>query len=221
MAQNELTYEYLKEQTEYIQNQINKIRDSVKDKQSWIAWQTVNESSRREATAKAKLKATCQEKRIHMWKKHFGNLLVKSPTVTHEQIMKIISNQRDIKLKQFTQELDSELRKIKNMKAVGLHEIPPKIWMTREFDDILLQQCNAAYNQNTINRWRKGGILPFPAKHDLGIAKNYRGITLTSIAAKIYNVLLCNCIKPKIYKRTKMASGEIDPHHKFWLSVEF
>ena len=37
-AQNELTNVYLKEQTEYIQNEINKNRDSVEDKQSTIAW---------------------------------------------------------------------------------------------------------------------------------------------------------------------------------------
>ena len=41
-------------------------------------------------------------------------------------------------------------------------------------------------------------ILPFPKKGDLGFAKNYRGITLTSIAAKIYNALLRNRIEPKI-----------------------
>ena len=41
-------------------------------------------------------------------------------------------------------------------------------------------------------------ILPFPKKSDLGLAKDYRGITLTSIAAKIYNVLLRNCTEPKI-----------------------
>ena len=34
----------------------------------------------------------------------------------------------------------------------------------------------------------KGCILPFPKKGDLGLAKNYRGITLTSIAAKMYNI---------------------------------
>ena len=45
----------------------------------------------------------------------------------------------------------------------------------------------------------KGCILPFPKKGDLGLAKNYRGITLTSIAAKIYNALLWNRIEPKIY----------------------
>ena len=44
----------------------------------------------------------------------------------------------------------------------------------------------------------KGCILPFPKKGDLGLAKNYRCITLTSIAAKIYNALLRNCIEPKI-----------------------
>ena len=44
----------------------------------------------------------------------------------------------------------------------------------------------------------KGCILPLPKNGDLGLAKNYRGITLTSIAAKIYNALLRNRIEPKI-----------------------
>ena len=44
----------------------------------------------------------------------------------------------------------------------------------------------------------KGCILPFPKNGDLGLAKNYRGITLTSIAAKIYNAQLRNLIEPKI-----------------------
>ena len=44
----------------------------------------------------------------------------------------------------------------------------------------------------------KGCILPFPKKGNLGLAKNYRSITLTSIAAKIYNALIRNRIEPKI-----------------------
>ena len=69
-AQNELANIYLKEQTEYILNQIDKIRDSVEDRQSRIAWQTAIEVSRRKSTAKAKLKATSQQERIQLWKKH-------------------------------------------------------------------------------------------------------------------------------------------------------
>ena len=45
---------------------------------------------------------------------------------------------------------------------------------------------------------KRAASSPFPKKGDLRLAKNYRGITLTSIAAKIYNTLLRNCIEPKI-----------------------
>ena len=83
-AQNELASTYLKEQTEYIQNQIDKIRDTVEDRQSRIAWQTINEVSRRKSTAKAKLKATNQQERIKLWKQHFENLQGNPPKVTHE-----------------------------------------------------------------------------------------------------------------------------------------
>ena len=190
-TQKELANIYLKEQTEYIQNQIDNIRDSVEDRQSRIAWQMINEVSRRKSTTKAKLKATSQQDRIHLWKQHFENLLGNLPEVTHEPITRIISEQLDIKLGPFTQEeLDSVLKKIKNRKAAGLDEIPPEVWKTRKFDDILLRHCNAVYNQNPIDRWMKGCILPFPKKGDLKLANNYRGITLTSIAAKIYNALL-------------------------------
>ena len=44
----------------------------------------------------------------------------------------------------------------------------------------------------------KGCTRPFPKKGDLVLAKNYRGITLTSIPAKIYNALQRNRIDPNI-----------------------
>ena len=219
-AQYQLAGIYLKERTEYIQNQIDKIRDSVKDKQSRIASQTINEVSRRKSTAKAKLKAANQQERIKLWKQHFENLLGNPPKVTQEPIARIISKQLGIKLGPFTKEvLDSVLRKIQNRKAAGLDEIPPEVWKTRQFDDILLRHCNAVYNQNPIDTWMKGCILPFPKKGDLRLAKNYRGITLTSIAAKIYNALLRNCIEPKMdnilrknqngFRRNKSTTSKI------------
>ena len=71
-AQNELASIYLKKQpqTEYMQNQIDKIRDSVEDWQFGIAWQTINEVSRRNSSVKAKLRATNQQEGIKLWK-HF------------------------------------------------------------------------------------------------------------------------------------------------------
>ena len=176
--------------------------------------------SKRKNTAKAKLKAANQQERIKLWKQHFENLLGNPSKITLEPITRIISKQVNIKLGPFTQEeLDSVLRKIRNRKAAELDEIPPEVWKTRQFDHILLRHCNAVYNQHPIDRWMKGCILPFPKKGDLGLAKNYRGITLKSIAAKIYNALLRNRIEPKIdniLRKTKMASEEIDPRpHKY------
>ena len=53
---------YQKEQLEFIQGQINKIRNSVKDRQSWLAWQMVNEVSRIKSTLYIEAKS-CQPRR--------------------------------------------------------------------------------------------------------------------------------------------------------------
>ena len=73
---------------------------------------TVNEVNKKKSTVEAKLKAAGQEEQKHLWKQHFKNLLGKPSKVQDEPITKIISNQLDIKLGQFTQELDLVLRKI-------------------------------------------------------------------------------------------------------------
>ena len=127
-AQYQLAGIYKKEPTEYIQNQIDKIRDSVEDRQSRIAWQTINEVSSRKNTAKAKLKAANQQERIKLWKQHFENLHGNPPKITHEPITRIISKQVDIKFVPLTlEEVDLVLRKIKNRKAAGLDEILPEV----------------------------------------------------------------------------------------------
>ena len=102
---------YLKEQTEYIKNQIEKIRDSVEDRQSRIAWQTINEVSKRKSTTKAKLKVANQQERIKLSNQHFEYLQGNPPKVTHEPISRIICKQLDIKQGPSTQEeLDSVLK---------------------------------------------------------------------------------------------------------------
>ena len=67
-------------------------------------WQTVNEVSKRKSASRAKLKAVSQEEQIHIEKEHYKNLLGKPPKATNKPITKMINNQLDIKLEQFTQE---------------------------------------------------------------------------------------------------------------------
>ena len=108
---------------------------------------------------------------------------------------------------------------IKYGKACGLDEIPVEVWKLKEFHEILLECCNSVYQQEVISSWRKGCILPFPKKGNLNITKNYRGITLTAISAKIYNLMLLNKIRPAVdpllpknqngFRRKRSTMGQI------------
>ena len=58
-----------------------------------------------------------------------------------------------------------------------------------------------------MERWTKGCIPPFSKKDDLGITKKYKSITLTAIAAKVYNAILLHSIKPEIEKILRKNSN--------------
>lgn len=75
---------------------------------------------------------------------------------------------------------------------------PPEVWKIGNFNDILLQLNNAVFNQNEIQQWLKGCILPFLKWVDLSTASNYRGFTLTSIDAKLCNLVRINATSMRI-----------------------
>ena len=54
-------------------------------------------------------------------------------------IKKIIYSQLVIKLGLFNQELDVEVKSIKNSKAASLDKNPPEKWKKRKIDDLLLR----------------------------------------------------------------------------------
>ena len=103
-------------------------------------------------------------------------------------------------------------------KRKHLHEAA-QVWKIDDFYQVLLDFCDNVHNQDPINRWRKGCLLPIPKKSNLAITKNYRGITLTAIPAKIYNLMLLNRIRPKInpvlrknqngFRTNRSTSGQI------------
>ena len=75
------------------------------------------------------------------------------------------------------------------------------------------------YVGSPIDKWRQGCLLPFPKKGDLGNTANYRGITLTSIAAKLYNSMLLIRLRPHVdpilrrnqngFRQNRSTSGQI------------
>ena len=168
-AQKDLEATYLNEQQKYIQSQIDRIENASENKQSSLAWQTVNEITGRIKSTKAKIKASNQEERLKKWMNHFQNLLGKSLIVSDSTIEKLIEQELEIKTGAFNElELDLVLKNMKNKKAAGLNRIPPEVWETGKFNDLLLYYCNEVYNGNVIQSWTDGCMLHFPKKGDLG-----------------------------------------------------
>ena len=81
-----------KEQLEHIQGQINRIRNSIDDRQSRLAWQTVNKVIRTQRPLRAKLNDASKEERLHK-KKDFDNLLGRPSEFTDEPTEKVINCQ--------------------------------------------------------------------------------------------------------------------------------
>ena len=82
-------------------------------------------------------------------------------------------------------------------KKMGPDKIPPLIWKDPKFHDLLLSSCNEVLNSfEAPPLWVTNDIIPLPKKGNLTLHQNYRGISLTCIAAKIYNKLLLNRIFP-------------------------
>ena len=157
---------------------------------------------------------------MKLWEKHFQDLLGKPPQISDEEITPIIREELKIKKGLFTMvELQKAVNSMKNGKACGLDEIPTEVWKLDEFHHILLELCNGVYKQDPIDSWRDRCLLPFPKKGDLGLPKSYRGISLTAIAAKIYNLKLLNRIRPEIdpilrknqngFRSNRSTSGQI------------
>ena len=88
------------------------------------------------------------------------------------------------------------IKNLKNNKASGTDNIPAEVWKAGICNEQLLYICNRVYNQQLVDMWRQSCIVPLPNKSDLPLATNYRGISLTPIAAKIYHKLLLHRIRP-------------------------
>ena len=84
-------------------------------------------------------------------------------------------------------------------KALGPDQIPAILWKDPIFHQLLIDLCNfASENHVSPSIWLKSQIIPIPKKGDLTIPTNYRGISLLPIAAKIYNKLILNRLRPKL-----------------------
>ena len=163
-----------------------------------MVWDTVNEISGRKNSKKGLIRANSHEEHVKLWKEHFEKLLGQ-PIIIDDHPVERVFDSLQIKTNNFTEEeLIKASNSLKNNKRAGLCSIPAEVFKTSCLNKELLEICNKPYHGDIPKICLTGGTKPIPKKVDLGITSNYRGITLTSVAAKVYNRMLLNRLKPHL-----------------------
>ena len=198
-AKKELQDAYDLEQENYAKEKVDLIGNAAEHQKSKLVWETVNEFTGRKGTSTGKIKAKSPEDRMRKWKDHFKNLLGQPPVITPRATSTVVEETLPINTNDFTmEELVKCVRGFKNNKASGLDDIPIEVWKSTALNTQLLQVCNKTLNGDRPDIWVKSGIVPLPKKGDLGITGNYRGISLTVTAAKIFNKMILDRIRPHL-----------------------
>ena len=89
-------------------------------------------------------------------------------------------------------------------KTSGPDNIRPEILKSGDLDDILLEFANKLLNDNNKpDLWSEIDMLPLPKSGDLSLTAYYRGISLSSMVAKLVNKMILNRVQPKIDKHLR------------------
>jgi exonuclease III len=185
---------------DFIQGKINNITHLHTSQQHSAAWRTINEITGRKDNPTATIKGGSQEKRKEEWLNHFKKLLGESPRVSANLPKIQVAEDLNIPTKAFTmKELKSVTQRLVSKKTPGPDNIPPLIWKDENFHPLLLDICNHVYSTHDAPPvWLTSNTIPIPKKGNLTLPENYRGISLTSIAAKVYNKLILNRLVPAL-----------------------
>ena len=163
------------------------------------SWKIINEVSGRKTTKSGILSGNNKEDRVKNWHLHFSELLGKVPIAEceDEDIISVIP-QLEYPVGPFTKDEYLEAKSaLSDGKSAGPDSITPELLKYCDFDNILLELANRLLlNGEKPQQWSTSNIIPIPKKGDLSKASNYRGISLSSVSAKLINRMILNRIQP-------------------------
>ena len=199
-AKKDLQAAYDKEQSDYIVQKCSEIENASVQQQPRKVWDIVKEITGKASTPASRIKGDTPQERLNLWKDHFSNLLGQPPPDDTNPVRKIVQETLPIKTNEFTiGELKVGINSLSINKSPGMDEIPAEVWKSGALNGPLLDVCNRMLiHGEKPDVWSKSIIIPVPKKGDLSSPQNYRGIALTPVAAKVFNKMLLNRIRPHL-----------------------
>ena len=148
-----------------------------------------------------------QDKILQIWKEYFHNLhnsnSIEQDEDSDTNIINSNVGDHDIENEdEITRtELMSAIKKIKVGKAAGIDEIYPEMIIHQglEANQILLKICQIAYKTKRVPKdWTISKIIPIHKSGSTMQCENYRGISLLSVAGKVYARILESRLRHKV-----------------------
>ena len=201
-AKSDLQAVYKELEEEKLKEQIGKVEDAFKASDTGNAWKIVNSITNRKTCAQGKLSGKTAEERKMQWFNHFKNLLG-TPIPTDENdvtdIHPVLHN-LGIDDTQFTlKEVKDAMKRVCEGKAPGEDGIMPEVIKRCDVNDIILLFANKLLMEGQKpEQFTILNIRPIPKSGNLSDTGNYRGISLTSLVAKVVNRMMLNRIRPKM-----------------------
>ena len=200
-AREDLLASYKTAEEGFIDTQVKIIENASFSQKHALAWRVLNEVTGRKSDSEPVRLEGSLEERKKKWKDYFANLLGQPPKVPEGpfEISSVSPHSLPIDEGPFTlQELKRVINSTKRGGAVGVDSIPLELWESSEFLPYLLELCNSGLLDHIKPaQWSKSAIKPIPKKANASLAQ-HRGISLNTIAAKLYNKMLLNRIQPHI-----------------------
>ena len=193
--------------TQNMMDQLNKLRTS--NPQAY--WKLLKNMNNDSANPSDKIK-------LQEWELYFRNL--NKPTITQDdtnikQRLKELEktecfNEMDFKLSE--KEVAKCMKTLKNNKASGLDGICNE--MLKYSQHVMLPVLTKLFNFILLSRkyprqWCEGYIVPVSKGADITLPSNYRGITILSCLAKLFNTLLNDRISNYLEKRKLLDEKQI------------
>ena len=213
---------YQKDEQNFINKQINKLDQANRQGATKKSWQIINDiGGKSYSNPASKVKTTggkvikSNRELLENWKNYFKDLY-NQPSDQNTRDIPPARENLNIPEGDFTMsEFKAAKRSLNDYKAPGIdYSITAEALKHGgdSLDNRLLALCNDVKNQlRSPTQWTENLIVPLPKKGDRSKMSNYRGISLMSISAKLYNRLLLNRIRKPLEEKLRANQAGFRP----------
>ena len=203
----------------YLEGQCEELKSAAANRQVRKQWQLVKRitGKERKPTIKVRSKKTpgtaTERDTLEEWGAYFDGLL-NSKTNSSRPVAPSLTSKAEARINPprvhaaiqtgpfSLNEMKVAVKMLKNNKAPGIDDIMTNELLKNGGDyllEVLRKLCTEILSGSDPPwQWKINKVVPVPKKGDLSLMTNYRGISLMSAAAKVFNRLLLNRIKPII-----------------------